>query len=327
MLHRNDHAVGDARSLPDAFRRLRAGRDALRRRLRLLHARVRHPGTGASVCMPAGGCRMTGDYCDTQASCCGGTNADYGGGNTSYSVTCEKKNSTSPATCDSGTGCNPPGNICGGGGTVNASQNCCWLDANMVPQGGGVQGHSACKPDSGGIMRCFGGPVTPTCPDGWDADRPGCCIQAGQVCQFSDQCCNGVPCVPDGAGVLRCAATNPPGGGSTCAPRGATCTAAGEGNPGTCCSGLACYTVPGTTRKECLETTPGPTCYDVGRSCTSGLQCCTGYCYEGTVCGGCAPNGATCDAAADCCSSFCSTPASARRRRRRRASRPAAAAR
>ncbi|HEX9398671.1 MAG TPA: hypothetical protein VF912_01075 [Anaeromyxobacter sp.] len=242
---------------------------------------------------------MTGDYCDSVSACCGGTNASYGGATTAYGVTCDKKNGSSPATCDSGQGCNPPGNICGGGGTVNASQNCCYLDASGNPVSGGVLGHSACKPDSGGIMRCFGGPVTTLCPDGWDADRPGCCIEAGVVCQFSDQCCNSVPCVPDAAGVLRCAETNPPIG-PTCTPRGATCAVDGD-----CCSGLACYTVPGTSAKECLESVPGGSCKAVGAGCTTGTQCCTGYCFEGTVCGGCVPNGDTCSSSSSCCSAFC----------------------
>ena len=44
-----------------------------------------------------------------------------------------------------GTACNPPGNICGGSGAVNASQNCC--DGKKA----------VCKPDSNGVYRCFGG--------------------------------------------------------------------------------------------------------------------------------------------------------------------------
>ncbi|HVI75312.1 MAG TPA: hypothetical protein VM683_10060, partial [Anaeromyxobacteraceae bacterium] len=118
---------------------------------------------------------MTGDYCDSTASCCGGSPDQI---NTSgYGVACDPVKHD----CTNGQACNPPGNICGALGS-NASQNCC--DGKKT----------VCKLDSSGIARCFGGcpnnNCSTTCPTGYDGANPQCCIEPGQVCQFSDQCCN-----------------------------------------------------------------------------------------------------------------------------------------
>ncbi|MBL8952450.1 MAG: hypothetical protein JNK82_16840, partial [Myxococcaceae bacterium] len=155
------------------------------------------PGSGVSVCLPAGGCRLTGTWCNSAQDCCGG------GTNPNGSVMC------SGGRCDNGQSCNPVGNICGApvlpdGGKINASQNCC----------DGMK--EVCKPDSSGIPRCFGGGST-ACPTGYTGEAP-CCIAAGDTCQFKDQCCDGLPCVPGDGGVLRCQ-------GQTCKPAGATCAA------------------------------------------------------------------------------------------------------
>jgi hypothetical protein len=227
---------------------------------------------------------MTGDYCDSQESCCGGSPDQLNP--TGYGVVCAPKNAGSPPTCSNGQSCNPPGNICGGSGTVNASQNCC--DGKKA----------VCKADSNGIMRCFGGCPNDNCgncPTGYDPNRPGCCIEVGQVCQFSDQCCNSIPCVPDSQGVLRCGAQG------TCKPQGAECTATNE-----CCAGLGLTCLPGNDGKSyCVTGTPPATCFEPGHSCTSGDQCCTGFCFEGVVCGSCVPNEMSCTSNAQCCSSYC----------------------
>ena len=154
---------------------------------------------------------MTGDYCDRTEACCGGSPDAIHGGTNPYGVFCDTAGvqKSPPAndpstkddyTCTNGQACNPPGNICGGSGATNASQNCC--DGKKT----------VCKPDANSIYRCFGGcpgNVCPAnCPTGYDANTPGCCIPPGtgadSVCQFRDQCCNFAPCVPGADGVLRC---------------------------------------------------------------------------------------------------------------------------
>jgi hypothetical protein len=173
------------------------------------------PGSGAPVCLPAGGCRLTGTFCNSNQSCCGG------GTNPNGSVVCQG----APAgRCDNGTACNPVGNICGApqslpdGGTfkINASQDCC--DGKK----------EVCKSDSSGIPRCFGGGST-TCPTGFTG-QAGCCIATGSECQFKDQCCGGAPCLPGSDGKLRCGTT------VTCVAVGSAC----GGDAGTCCTGTQC---------------------------------------------------------------------------------------
>src|SRR5262249_24549720 len=131
-------------------------------------------GSGAPVCQIAGGCRLTGDWCGDDQSCCGG------GGNPNGSGECRR---APDGRCDNGNACNPVGNICGL--NVNASENCC--DGKK----------EVCKVDQAGIPRCFGGcpggNCGATCPSGFDPNNPACCIQPGQDCQFRDQCCGGAP--------------------------------------------------------------------------------------------------------------------------------------
>ena len=141
------------------------------------------PGSGATVCLPAGGCRLTGTSCTNDDACCGG------GVNPNGSVSC------ATGRCDNGQSCNGVGNICGAqvlpdGGSVNASQNCC----------DGMK--DVCKLDSSGIPRCFGG-QSGNCPTGYTGQAP-CCIAENQLCQFRDQCCSGSLCLPADGGVLRC---------------------------------------------------------------------------------------------------------------------------
>jgi hypothetical protein len=256
-------------------------------------------GTGTKVCQPSGGCRMTGNYCDSTASCCGGTNEADPSLESSYRVFCDGPGGAHPGptewdtrtqdtrTCTGGTSCNPPGNICG----YKASQNCCY-------EGSG-SGKAVCKPDSNGILRCFGGPVNETCPTGWDADDPLCCKEAGAVCQFRDQCCGGAPCVPDGAGILRCAA--PP---EVCVARNDPCTP--EASPA-CCEGTSCV-----VSEEGAFCEPPPGCIDDGLACsTGGDACCSGLCVPSTpggttgACASCSPNGGACASDSQCCSGSC----------------------
>lgn len=111
------------------------------------------PGSGARVCLPAGGCRLTGTSCDNDDACCGG------GVNPNGTVRC------SNGRCDNGQACNGVGNICsraylpdGGIRMINAPTNCC--------NGGPGNGLDVCKLDSSGIPRCFGG-YSSQCPTGY----------------------------------------------------------------------------------------------------------------------------------------------------------------
>ena len=259
------------------------------------------PGTGASVCLPAGGCRLTGTWCTNNDQCCGG------GVNPNGRVECTS------GRCDNGQACNGVGNICGrarltDGGSVmiNASMNCCG-------------GDDACKLDRSGIPRCFGGPPGGACPSGYTGQAP-CCIATGDVCQFRDQCCNGQLCLPgaDG-GVLRCQ-------GVSCASSGATCQ-----SDANCCAGTSCILnvcrpplpmVDGGTATDAgssggtdggmMAIDAGSLCRANGAGCQFSVQCCSQQC-NGGVCGPavtCSPLGGTCGANADCCSgSTCSIPA------------------
>jgi hypothetical protein len=256
------------------------------------------PGSGVDVCLPAEGCRLTGTWCSSDQSCCGG------GTNPNGSVTCSGLDVDAGITgrCDQGQACNPAGNICGAqvlpDGGINAPQDCC--DGKKA----------VCKTDSSGIPRCFGGGST-NCPTGYGDPDAGCCIAAGQECQFKDQCCGGAPCVPGSDGVLRCTV-------GSCAAVGAAC----EPTSSTCCSGTECRTTSGGTY-ACQLPKPDAgtgdagvpdagTCSANGATCTTAGQCCSQLCTAGKcqTPAACQPQGAVCTSTADCCSGFsCNIPA------------------
>jgi hypothetical protein len=242
------------------------------------------PGTGSDVCLPATGCRLTGDWCVDSPECCG-----YG---VSGNVQCTN------GRCDNGTSCNGTGNICGApvlpdGGKVNASQNCC----------DGMK--SVCKLDSSGIPRCFGG-GTSQCPTGYTGVAP-CCIASGQTCQFKDQCCGSSPCLPnpDGGQDLVCA---PP---LTCVAVGGGCTNFSDGGTD-CCSGTVC----GSGGACQVPITDGGSCQPNGTTCSASSMCCSMICAMGDgglVCTPpptCSPQGNVCTSTTDCCSGLtCNIPA------------------
>jgi hypothetical protein len=253
-------------------------------------------GAGSTVCQPATGCRLAGDSCTRPEECCG-----FG---IDTKITCEADNRCTA----SGVSCQDVGLTCGApvlpdGGKINAPQDCC-------------DGHqTVCKVDSSGIPRCFGGCPTGTCPsqcpNGYTG-QAGCCIAAGNVCQFKDQCCNGLPCVPDtsdGGYVLRCTAP-------TCLPLGTLCGASADG--GACCEGTVCQAAiegpyacqapapdGGTADGGTTDggTTDGGSCKVNGSSCTSGIECCSAVCTSGTCQTPvtCEPQNGPCTANADCC--------------------------
>jgi hypothetical protein len=235
--------------------------------------------------LPAGGCRLTGTSCGSNADCCGGAPGAAGG------VTCDT------GRCDNGTSCNATGNICGApvlpdGGKINASQNCC----NDFSAGKDV-----CKLDSSGIPRCFGG-ASAQCPTGYTGEAP-CCIAAGERCEFKDQCCGGAPCVPGADGGLVCTV-------ASCKPLGTTCAATSE-----CCAGSECLASSELTSVCQLPSTPqpgldggpvdaGPACKPNAAACTTGAECCSQLCTGGvcTVPQACQPQGSICTNTSDCCS-------------------------
>jgi hypothetical protein len=209
--------------------------------------------------------------------------------------------------CDNGQSCNGVGNICGApvlpdGGSINASQNCC----------DGMK--DVCKLDSSGIPRCFGG-SSGQCPTGYTGEA-GCCIAAGDVCQFRDQCCNGALCLPGDGGVLRCQTPS-------CVPLGATCT-----TDANCCGALCLEGVcrpfeegggggDGGVVDGGSTTLPdgGSTlCHPNGQACAFSADCCSQICTNGT-CGTpvvCQGLGALCTSSSDCCSgATCAIPAGA----------------
>jgi hypothetical protein len=275
-------------------------------------------GAGSTVCQPATGCRLAGDSCTRPQECCG-----YG---VDPKITC----STTDSRCTlSGTSCQDIGLTCGApvlpdGGKINAPQDCC-------------DGHqTVCKVDTSGIPRCFGGcptgNCTPQCPTGYTG-QAGCCIGAGDVCEFKDQCCNGLPCLPDtsdGGYALRCTAP-------TCLPLGTLCGASADG--GACCEGVCQPAIEGPSVCQIPVPPPdggtadggtdggavdggaadggadgGGICQANGTTCTAGTQCCSTLCIGGTCQPPqtCQPQGGACTATADCCTGFtCSiTPGS-----------------
>jgi hypothetical protein len=264
-------------------------------------------GSGAPVCAPAGGCQVTGNFCTATGYCCGGTPNPNG------SVTCDPTTSR----CTLGISCEPPGVICGNaklpdGGTldVNAPVSCC---TGTIPT---VDTMNLCKLDSSGIPRCYGGKST-QCPTGYTGKEP-CCIQAGDHCQFKDQCCNGAPCLPnpDGGAGFVC------GAGSTCLPLGATCLPGADAGNQVCCLGSVCG-ASGEFGHVCQLPSDGGTgggtdggCKPNDTTCASSGECCSGTCASldggAAVCitpSTCQQQNDVCTSSADCCSGLaCSIP-------------------
>jgi hypothetical protein len=258
------------------------------------------PGSGVTVCQAAEGCRLTGTWCVDDQTCCGG------GTNPNGSAECRGADAGITGRCDQGNACNPVGNICGArvlpdGGSINAPQDCCDGQKDV------------CKLDSSGIPRCFGG-GSASCPTGYTG-QAGCCIAAGNECQFKDQCCGGAPCVPGPNGKLVCTV-------ASCAPVGSSCSSSAQ-----CCSGSDCR--PTDTGYACQTSVPdggdGGTqdagtpdagvCQANGTSCTLNGDCCSDRCIGdpgNRTCQAplaCQPQGSVCTTTADCCSGYaCSFP-------------------
>jgi hypothetical protein len=97
------------------------------------------------------------------------------------------------------------------------------------------------------------------------------CVQAGNSCATSADCCNGNVCVPDGSGHYVCGATS-------CVPTGGKCTATSDCCPG---QGDVCIIPPGQTTGVCGNPTPPPAdggmppqCSHAGQTCSTTQPCC-----------------------------------------------------
>ncbi len=230
--------------------------------------------TGVRVCQPASGCRVNGDLCRKDSDCCGAAGTGLpGDGN----VTCEIDTGKAIGICRNPKSCNPQGNVChykednGYTCTVSSARNdCCAAVGNS----------GVCQLDVLGIPRCNGLGTT--------------CIAGGGTCSSAMDCCNQMPCVPDGTGLLRC--YNPPGTGvdggvpSSCVPAGGPCSINGD-----CCKGSTCIQQQGSTQGICGTPTPPPAgpdagtidasapgCAQYGQVCTSMADCCNGItCWNG----------------------------------------------
>jgi hypothetical protein len=249
------------------------------------------PGSGATVCQPVSGCRLTGDFCLSTNACCGG------GLNPNGTVQC-RLDAVGSGRCDNGNSCNGVGNICGAphlvdgglatypdGGIirVNAPQDCC-------------DGHQqVCRVDSSGVPRCFGG-GSASCPAGYTGVTP-CCIQTNQLCQFSDQCCGGAKCLP-GDGGFSCTVPTCFGLGTTCNP----------GPSSNCCNGTSCLGTSSPSGGYACQLSSGPdgggTCAANGSACDAGVGCCSNICSSGAcqAPGACQPLNGSCTSVSDCCS-------------------------
>lgn len=183
--------------------------------------------SGVKVCQPATGCHVTGELCREDKDCCGG-DADSGlpgAGN----VQCDKADGATIGRCNNGQGCTPQGGVChfkGYACDVSAKNAAC-CGATGASSG-------ACQLDTLGVPRCFA------------VDE---CRQEGDTCSSAADCCDGLPCVPDEEGTLRC--YQPPEG--TCVPTGGPCTVNAD-----CCPGTQCIRPPGSVIGECgVPTVPG----------------------------------------------------------------------
>lgn len=190
-------------------------------------------GWGVGVCEFLQGCRPFGEICTADTQCCSGivNPADLNG-----DLRCSDPDPTTDdlRRCLNVPGCVDPGEICHGGG----SSNCC------------VAKLPGCTPTGLGVSRCS--TCVPT--------DPGCCLDIGQECQFSEQCCNGKPCIPDMNGIPRCTLN--------CVGEGGGCAAHAD-----CCLGNICY------EGVCIPNNIG--CTPVGQTCTGAAECCSNTCLGG----------------------------------------------
>jgi hypothetical protein len=220
--------------------------------------------TGVKVCQPASGCRVNGDLCRKDSDCCGAAGTGLpGDGN----VTCEIDPGKALGICRNPRSCNPQGNVCHykdyACSVSSARNDCCAC----------ISGKECCQLDFLGVPRC---------------NALTTCIPGGGICSSAMDCCNQMPCIPDGTGLLRCYL--PPSsiidGGvpSTCVPSDGPCTINAD-----CCVGVVCIAPQGSTQGICGLPTPppakpgqdagtvdasAPTCAAYGQQCKTSVDCC-----------------------------------------------------
>ncbi len=307
-------------------------------------------GYGTTVCKIPSGCVMTGEYCDSTFACCGGVNEANPLLQNQYGVYCDTpgkhpeppwfdSNNGGDYLCSRGQSCNPTGNICGD----IASQNCCdgkkevcQFDSNGIKRCRGNP--DCCENGSGGSSTCGTPEENACCLSGYTG-APGCCIAAKQICQYSDQCCDGLPCVADAQGIFHCEP-------NSCTPRNATC----DPSAPNCCGTLSCQNIEGfgyictdlvlactlVESQSCTPTAPAPDCCVPGTVCNVPTGQSTGTCMTCTLAAGatctvggaapncciapevcttapgsttgtcslCSPKGGGCASAGDCCSPY-----------------------
>ena len=133
--------------------------------------------TGVRICQPASGCRVNGDLCRKDSDCCGAAGTGLpGDGN----VVCEIDAGKALGICRNPRSCNPQGNVCHFKNytcSVSSARNDCCA---------GVGNSGVCQLDMLGVPRCNGLGTT--------------CLQGGAFCSSAMDCCNQMPCVPDGTG-------------------------------------------------------------------------------------------------------------------------------
>ena len=217
--------------------------------------------TGVTICQPAEGCRVNGDICHVDSDCCGAAGTGLpGDGN----VTCIRENPTDPTgVCRNPQSCNPEGDVChfknfGTCGNSSARNDCC----------GGVGNSGVCQLDALGVPRCYG--------------LGSACHDSGQQCAFAGDCCNGLPCIPNGSGGFVC-------GGSACQQNGNTCSSTAD-----CCNGATCVFQQGQEFGMCGGSA---SCAQDGQSCSATNPCCNNDCSQvgsdGTITA-CPPGGSDC---------------------------------
>jgi hypothetical protein len=171
---------------------------------------------------------VNGDLCRKNSDCCG---ADGTGLPGEGNVTCEIEQGKQVGICRNPLSCDPQGDVCHYKdyvcGSSSARNNCC----------AGVGNSGVCQLDALGVPRCNGLGTT--------------CRFAGETCASAADCCDGVPCVPDSSGTLRC--LEHPDGGTSCVPQGGGCTINAD-----CCVGSACVTPIGSTQGTCSVPPPPP---------------------------------------------------------------------
>jgi hypothetical protein len=242
--------------------------------------------SNVKICQPASGCRVTGELCRRDEDCCGGSDTSGlpGYGN----VSCLREPGAVLGICRSprndprvgdNSACSPQGNICHYDqndvpyacniSSSSARNNCC----------GGLGGkNGVCRVDNLGVPRCNGlGDI---------------CRMEGETCASSIDCCNGVPCVPDELGELRC-------GGGECIPSGGSCTINAD-----CCPGTTCIRPPGSTVGMCGTDNPPGTGGAGGTGGSGGTGGAGGTGGSGGGTTTCSTYGQICNSTQDCCNAM-----------------------